>query len=53
MNTTDLIQAISAGICFYAGITHLMVGLRSEPHGRVHPSFAAVSLLFGVLSANK
>ncbi len=50
MNTTDLIQAISAGICFYAGVTHLMIGLRSQPRDRVHLSFAAVSLLFGVVS---
>ena len=35
MNITDLIQAISAGICFYAGITHLMIGLRSEPKDSV------------------
>jgi signal transduction histidine kinase len=50
MDTADLIQAISAGVCFYAGGVHLMIGLRSEPKDRVHLSFAVVSLLFGLYS---
>ena len=28
MNITDVIQAISAGICSYAGIVHLLANLR-------------------------
>ena len=50
MDPLDLIQAITAGICFYAGVVHLMIGLRSEPKDRVHLSFAVVSLLFGFYS---
>ena len=50
MDPLDLIQAISAGMCFYAGVVHLMIGLRSEPKDRVHLSFAVVSLLFGLYS---
>lgn len=50
MNILDLIQAISAGICFYAGITHLILGLRSTPRDRLHLSFALVSLLVGAVS---
>ena len=50
MNTTDLILAISAGICFYAGITHLRFGLHSQRRDRMHLSFAVLSLLFGILS---
>jgi signal transduction histidine kinase/CheY-like chemotaxis protein len=50
MDPLDIVQAISAGICFYAGIVHLMIGLRSEPRNRVHLSFAVVSILYGFLS---
>jgi PAS domain S-box-containing protein len=50
MNFADLIQAVSAGICFYAGIVHLQVGLRSQPRERTHLFFAAVSLLWGIYS---
>lgn len=50
MDPLDILQAVSAGFCFYAGITHLLIGLRSRPLNRVHLSFAAVSILFGVYS---
>ena len=52
MDPLDLIQAVSAGFCFYAGITHLIIGLRSQPRNWVHLSFAVLSLLYGVYSLN-
>ena len=52
MNTTDVIQAISAGICLYAGLVHLVIGLKSEPRDRLHLTFAVLALLYGVYSAN-
>ena len=50
MSIENLIQAVFVGVCLYAAIVHLMVGLRSEPKDRVHLSFAVVSLLYGVYS---
>jgi len=50
VNPLDLIQAISAGVCLYAGITHLLIGLRSSPRDWLNLSFALVSLLFGIFS---
>jgi len=50
VNPLDLIQAISAGVCLYAGITHLLIGLRSSPRDWLNLSFASVSLLFGIFS---
>lgn len=52
MNTNDLIQAIFAGICFYAGITHLIIGLGSEPRKLVHLIFAVMTLLYSMYSVN-
>jgi signal transduction histidine kinase/CheY-like chemotaxis protein len=52
LDTADVIQAISAGICFYAGVLHLMIGLRSRPRNRMHLSFAVVSLLWAIYSTN-
>ena len=52
MNTADYIQAIFAGVCLYAAIVHLLIGLRSQPRDRVHLTFAAISLLFGIYSIN-
>lgn len=52
MNSTDVIQAISAGICLYAGLVHLAVGLRSEPKDRLQLNFAMTALLFGAYSVN-
>jgi signal transduction histidine kinase/ActR/RegA family two-component response regulator len=52
MDTADVIQAISAGICLYAGLLHLVVGLRSQPRDRVHLTFAVLALLFGIVSVN-
>jgi len=51
MDPLDLLQAISAGVCLYAGITHLLIGLRSSPRDWLNLSFALVSLLFGIFSA--
>jgi len=50
MDPLDLLQAISAGVCLYAGITHLLIGLRSHPRDWLNLSFALVSLLFGIYS---
>jgi len=50
VNPLDLLQAISAGVCLYAGITHLLIGLRSSPRDWLNLSFASVSLLFGIFS---
>jgi PAS domain S-box-containing protein len=47
-----MIQTIFAGICLYAGSVHLLIGLRSQPRDRVHLTFAAISLLFGIYSIN-
>jgi len=52
MDPLDVIQAIFAGVCFYAGVTHLLIGLSSNPHNWLHLSFALVSLLFGIYSVN-
>lgn len=50
MQLLYLIQAIIAGVCLFAGITHLMIGLRSEPRSPTELSFALTSLLFSLLS---
>lgn len=44
MDPLNLIHAILVGFCFYAAITHLLIGFRSKPRNPVH-------LLFGLMSA--
>lgn len=48
MELSNLIQAISAGICLYAGIVHLFIGLKKEAQFKVHLSFALICLLFSL-----
>ena len=50
MDPADILQALFAGICFYAGAAHLLVGLRSRPGERTHLFFAALCLVYGLLS---
>jgi PAS domain S-box-containing protein len=50
MTILDLIQAIFAGFCAYAFVTHATIGLRSQPRDRVQLSFAVLSLFFGAAS---
>ena len=35
MDPLNLIQAVFAGFCYYAGITHMVIGLRSRPRNKV------------------
>lgn len=52
MDPVDVILAIFTGICFYAGATHFLIGIRSRPRNWVHLSYSVLSLVFGVLSAS-
>ena len=46
MSILQLIRATSFGICLYAGIYHLLVGMRRTPVDRIHLSFALTALAF-------
>ena len=44
----QLIRAASFGICFYACIYHLLIGLRRSPFDRIHIIFACTALAFAL-----
>lgn len=46
MNSFNLIQAISVGICTYAGILHLFVGIKDKSQTKAHLAFGSACLLF-------
>ena len=46
MSILQIIRAASFGICFYAGIYHLLVGMRRSPIDRIHLIFALTALAF-------
>ena len=50
MNSIQIALAVIAGIFFYVGIYHALVGLRRRPVDRLHLLFAIMSLAFGVLA---
>ncbi len=50
MNSIQISLAVIAGICFYVGIYHALVGLRRRPIDRLHLLFAMMSFAFGVLA---
>jgi signal transduction histidine kinase/CheY-like chemotaxis protein len=50
MNSIQIALAVIAGICFYVGIYHALVGLRRRPVDGLHLIFAMMSLAYGVLA---
>ncbi len=50
MNSIQIALGIAAGICFYAGLYHLLVGLRRRPMDPVHLLFAMTALSFGFMN---
>ena len=48
MNVMQVVRAVAFGICVYAGLYHLLVGLRRRPTDRVHLSFALAALAYGL-----
>ena len=46
MDYLQLIRAASFGICFYAGIYHLLIGLRRSPIDRINIVFSFTALAF-------
>ena len=48
MGYLQIIRAVSCGICFYAGIYHLLVAVRRKPIDRIHLTFALASLAFAL-----
>ena len=46
MSILQIIRATSFGICFYAGIYHLLVGMRRKPIDRINLTFALTALAF-------
>lgn len=46
MNSSNLIQAISVGICTYAGILHLFIGIKDKSQPKIHLAFGSACLLF-------
>lgn len=50
MNSIQIALAVIAGVCFYVGIYHALVGLRRRPVDGLHILFALMSFSFGVLA---
>jgi hypothetical protein len=50
MNSIQIALGVTAGICFYAGLYHLLVGLRRKPRDPVHLLFAFTALSFGLMN---
>ena len=50
MNSIQITLAVIAGIFFYVGIYHALVGLRRRPVDGLHLLFALMSLAFGFLA---
>lgn len=48
MDSTNIIQAISGGICLYAGIIHLFIGFKKDAQFKVHLFFSAICILFSI-----
>ena len=46
MNLLSLTYAATAGICCYAGLTHLILGLRTRDQTSTHLSFSAMAFAF-------
>ena len=46
MGVLQIIRAMSCGICFYAGLYHILVGLRRTPVDRTHLFFSLTALAF-------
>lgn len=50
MNSIQIALGVTAGICFYASLYHILVGLRRDPRDPVHILFALTALSFGVMN---
>ena len=50
MNSIQIALGVAAGICFYASLYHLLVGLRRKPMDPVHLLFALTALSFGFMN---
>jgi signal transduction histidine kinase/DNA-binding response OmpR family regulator len=50
MNSIQIALGVAAGICFYASLYHLLVGLRRRPMDPVHLLFALTALSFGFMN---
>lgn len=46
MNSTNIVQAISVGICLYAGIIHLFIGIKKEAQFKIHLFFSIMCICF-------
>jgi len=49
MTIFPFIYGIAAGLCLYASLYHLLVGLRQRPFSRTHLSFSLMTLLVVVM----
>jgi signal transduction histidine kinase/CheY-like chemotaxis protein len=50
MNSIQIALGVTAGICFYASLYHILVGLRRDPRDPVHILFALTAFSFGLMN---
>jgi len=50
MNSIQIALGVTAGICLYASLYHLLVGIRSHPRAMLHVLFALTAFSFGVMN---
>jgi len=50
LNSIQIALGVASGICFYATLYHLLVGLRCRPMDPVHLLFALTALSFGFMN---